>query len=548
MNETKYVIGMDLGTDSARAILLGASGKDKGREISVCTCEYKRWKKGMFCNPSENMFRQHPQDYIEAVENVLLGVIKECPDKESILAISVDTTASTPCLTDENMVPLSMYEEFSDNPDAMFVLWKDHSAEKEASEIESLINETGQKYACHNGNNYSPENFWSKILHLMRKSGKVRDKAVSAIELCDFIPSVLTGCRSAENLKMSHCVASAKCMWDEQWGGYPPAGFLKKLDFRLAEIRENLPQKNYFCSESAGTLCKEWAEKLGLSEKVLVGVGNVDSHSGAIGGGIEYRKMILSFGTSAGFMCVVPNDIMNGRTVEGVFGQADGIILPGHNGFEVGLSCYGDIFAWFRNMLSWTADKFLPENQAEEIKDRILYELNAEASQIKPSIDAPLATDHFNGRRCPFVNSSLSASLSNLRLSSTVAELFYALVESTAFATKAILDNMKENNVEIDSLVAVGGVAQKSPFAMQMIADVTGCNLNVSATKNAGALGAAMHASVVAGIFPDVPTAQRELGAGILKTYVPDRSKSDIFISRYEKYKKTVRFNEENIL
>ncbi len=280
--DQKLVIGMDFGSDSVRAVLVDA--KD-GHEYVNAVCNYPRWMKGLYCDASQDRYRQHARDYVEAMTEVLRQVIAACPDPRTIAAISVDTTASTPCLTDDKMVPLCLKPGYEEDPDAMFVLWKDHTGTKESAEIEALCAQSPVNYACHTGGDYSPENFWSKVLHLLRSSEKLRSDAYSVIELCDFIPAVLTGLSSLGQMRMGHCVAGGKWMWDEAWGGYPPEAFFRKLDPILLPVLRHLPSANYYCSEAFGHLSAEWAAKLGLSTDVLVGVGNVDSHSGAVGAG-----------------------------------------------------------------------------------------------------------------------------------------------------------------------------------------------------------------------------------------------------------------------
>ena len=544
MDSIKYTIGMDLGTDSARAVLFEVTGPHPGREVSVSTCMYPRWSEGLYCDPAEARFRQHPLDYQEAVETVLKAVIEECPDREAIVAIAVDTTGSTPCLTDRNLTPLCLLPGHEDDPDAMFVLWKDHTGEAESQEINSLLARFPVNYADHSGKLYGPENFWSKILHLLRHSPGLREDAFAAIELCDYIPALLTGCRSVEALKMGHSVAQGKWMWSERWGGYPPEDFFDALDPVLVPFLRRLPDRNYPCQEAAGTLCPEWADTLGLSGSVLVGVGNIDSYSGALGAGAAPGRMVLNLGTSACFMSVVPDEVIRGRIVPGVFGQVNGMILPGNDGFETGLSAYGDAFAWFKRLMSWPLERFLPEEERADAMDRMLSVLNEEASRIVPDPDLPLATDHLNGRRTPYLNSSLSASFSGLKLSTTAPELYYALVESTAFATRAIIDHMESHDVPVEELVAVGGVSRKSPFAMQMLSDVTGRRIDVSAAMNAGAAGAAVNGAVIAGLYPDVTSAQEAICPQVLTSYEPDASKAGVFETRYKKYIETVKFNE----
>ncbi len=544
-----YVIGIDFGTDSARAILVDASN---GEEIASRVSVFKRWEKGLYCDSSVDRYRQHPQDYLESLEDVLKGVLSECSDKTEIKSISIDSTGSTPCLTDASLKPLSLYPEFSDNPDAMFVLWKDHTSEKEATRIIDLC-ASGRfpNYISHTGNTYSAECYWCKVAHVLCSSYPLREKAITAIEECDYLTSVLTGCKSVADLKVNHGCSGEKRMWAKEWGGYPPKKFFEAINPLLLPILKNIPQKNHYCGEPAGQLCQEWADKLGLSTNVVVGVGNIDSFSGAVGGGISFKRMVMNMGTSACYIAVVPTDVMGGRLLNGVFGQVDGMIIPGHDGFEVGLSAFGDAFAWLKRLLSWPLKSMLPPQAdsmiMERMVDTILPALTAEAEALSPRLDAPLATDYFNGRRNPVLNTSLTASLTRLKLNTSAPELFYAIVESTAFATKAILDHLSANGVTVEEIVAVGGIPRKSPFTMQLMADVTQKEIAVSSTNNAGALGAAIHAAVAAGLYPDVTSAQKAMCPPVMRYYLPtkDPEQLDVLMRRYKWYLDLTRFTEE---
>jgi L-ribulokinase len=547
--EENYVIGIDFGTDSARAILVDVSD---GREMASCTSYYKRWAKGLYCDTTIDRYRQHPLDYIESLEEVLTGVLSECPDKGKVKAIAIDSTGSSPCLADADLKPLSLYPEFSEDPDAMFVLWKDHTSEKEAARIIDLCT-SGEfpNYICHTGNTYSAECFWCKVAHVLHSSDVLREKAVTVIEECDFIPALLTGCKDVAELKTSRGVSGEKWLWAKEWGGFPPREFFEALDPVLLPMLDHMPDPHYYCEEAAGHLCEEWADKLGLSTDVVIGVGNIDSYSGAVGGGVAYKKMVMNMGTSACYIAVVPTEVMAGRLIDGVFGQVDGMILPGHDGFEVGLSSFGDAFAWLRRLLSWPIEQLLPEDADPGLKkkmtERILPALTAEAEKLPLRLEAPLATDYFNGRRNPVLNTSITASLTRLKIHTSAPELFYAIVESTAFATKAILDHMDSRNVAIDELVAVGGVAQKSPFVMQLMADVVQREISVSATKNAGAMGAAIHAAVASGLYPNVRAAQEAMCPPVISTYRPtsDKTRIDLLMKRYERYLDLVHFTED---
>lgn len=542
--ENICVIGVDFGTDSVRAVLADAL---TGEELAVSVCNYPRWAQGLYCDPARSQFRQHPSDYIESLETVLNDLARRCPDAvRRVRALSVDATSSTPCLVTEACTPLALLPRYAENPDAMFVLWKDHTANRESEEITALCARGEMNYARHSGNHYSSECFWAKALHLLRGDDALRRDAFALLELCDWIPALLTGGRDMKELKLSHCAAGSKQMWAEEWGGYPPQEFFAALDPDLARIARNMNPRNYTCDTVAGTLTGKWASRLGLPEGVVVGVGNIDAHSGAVGAGIGYRTVVLNLGTSACYMAVMPAAKMGGRLIEGIFGQVDDSIVPGMVGFEAGLSAFGDVYAWFKrllcyplcNILSQTGlvDAATRERLIAETCDKVMGALTEAAAALPQRADAPLATDWLNGRRNPYPDPALTGSLTGLTLSASAPELYYAFVEATAFATKAIIDHLEKNGVEIGRLVGIGGISQKSPFVMQMLADVMNREVVVAGCPQACAMGAVVYASVIAGCYASVSEAQETLCRFPATTYSPDAERHVTFLRRYARY------------
>ena len=518
----RYTIGIDYGTDSARAVLVDASC---GRIVASATSNYTRWAEGRWCDPLTQQFRQHPLDYIECLEAVLREVVAACPDPSAICAIGVDTTGSTVAMTDRSGMPLSLKPEFAEDPDAMFVLWKDHTGTVEAEEFTAAGARHEPNYICQSGNHYSSECTWAKVLHILRKNAAVREAAWGFVDECDFVTNLLTGCRDFGEMKWGHCIPGAKQLWNKDWGGYPPEWFFEEIDPLLLPVLRRIPQVNYASSEKAGTLCPEWAEKLGLSTSVVVSVGNCDAHSGAVGAGVRPGVAVLNLGTSACYMAVMPVEEMRGHFIEGLFGQSEGTILAGYMGYETGLSAFGDIFAWFKRL-----------------SGRQLPELAEEASGIALRDDLPLATDFFNGRRAPNPSNIVTGSISGLRITTSAAEIYRALVEAAAFGSKACIDQYLDGGIRIDKMIAVGGIAQKSPFVMQMLCDVLGRPIEVSDCKDACAMGAAVHASVAAGLYGSVLEAEDALCPGACATYNPDPERHAFYLRRYERYQELAQF------
>ncbi len=550
----QYVIGLDFGSDSVRALLANAYS---GEEIAHEVCFYPRWQKMLYSNPAEQQFRHHPLDYIESMTESISKLTKKYKDIASeVVALSMDTTASTPVFVNEHLTPLSLTDKYKEDPDAMFILWKDHTAWKESNEINEALQKSQVNYAREMGNYYTPEGYWAKVLHILRTNQNIRKDAYSCIELCDYLPALLTGCTNMKDIKCGHCIAGVKMMYSVDWNGFPPENFFKDIDPLLIPILKTLPKENYTCDKAAGKLTKEWAKKLGLNEGILIGVGNVDSHSGGVGGGVCYGTLVMSFGTSAGYMTVMPKKEMEGVTIDGVYGQVDSSILPGMIGYECGLSAMGDCYAWLKKLLMWNITSVVGSLNflSAEIKDKIIKEsenlvlmkLTEELEKLKVDEKFPIATDWFNGRRSPKTNNALKATITNLNLSTSSPELFYSLIEATCFATKAIIDHFVKNGVLIKRIIAIGGVAANSPYVMQLMSDTIGMEINVSDCKQAGALGSVIHAAAVAEIYPTVESGQMSMCKKVVKVYKPRKEKKEFLMKRYQMYQELEAFSEKN--
>lgn len=543
MNRT-YVIGVDYGTDSVRALLVDAR---TGEEVAAAVSEYARWSCGKYCDPVQSRFRQHPLDYLEGLEQVLREVAGRCPEPRAVQAIAVDTTGSTPCLVDKRCMPLALKPGFEENPAAMFVLWKDHTAGREADRINALVAAGNYPYTRYTGGCYSSEWLWAKTLHLLAEDSALREAAWAPVELCDWIPAVLTGCRSVGALRRSRCSAGHKAMWAREWGGDPSADFFETLDPQLARFAARLHPETYTCDSAAGTLCGEWAAKTGLSTEVRIGVGNTDAHAGAVGAGIRPRTLVQNIGTSACHMVVMPSEQVGGRIVEGISGQVEGSILPDMVGFEAGMSAFGDIYAWYKRLLCWplreilagtaTVDAATRERLIREVSSGILPYLTAAAEQIDCARLPLTAVDWLNGRRNPHVDHALRGGVVGLSLATSAPEIFFALAEATAFGTKAIVDHFRAGGVEIAEVVAIGGISQKSPFVMQLLADATGMEIRVSDCEQSCALGSAMYAATVAGVYSTVEEAQSAMARPVLRIYTPDADRNRVLKDRYERYR-----------
>ncbi|MEM9259903.1 MAG: ribulokinase [Bacteroidota bacterium] len=540
-----YTLGIDYGSDSVRILIVDAAN---GEEISVGVSYYPRWKRGDYCQPAENQFRQHPLDYTESLVEAVGQALKQAPRgvAKSIVGIAVDTTGSTPVAIDAKGVPLALLPEFTTNPNAMFVLWKDHTAIKEAEEINALCRKWPVDYTKYEGGIYSSEWFWAKLLHVMREDTAVAAAAYSWVEHCDWIPFLLAGGSDLREMKRSRCAAGHKALWHSEWGGLPPEDFLVTLDPLLTGLRDRLFTATYTSDEVAGHLSDEWAGKLGLPVGIPIMVGAFDAHMGAVGGQIEPFYLSKVMGTSTCDMLVVPAEHpAANKLVQGICGQVNGSVIPGMLGLEAGQSAFGDVFAWFARLLSWPLNEILAkdanlspdlrERMISSVREGIIPELSKAAAALPPAGDI-VAVDWFNGRRTPDADQRLKGAIAGLNLGSDAPRVFRALVESVCFGARRIVERFVEGGIPVEGIIGLGGVAKKSPFVMQTMADVLNRPIRIATSEQTCALGAAMFAAVGAGVHEDIPTAVTAMSGGFDAEYEPDAERTAIYDQRYTRY------------
>lgn len=533
--QTNYVIGIDFGSDSVRGLVVDTGN---GATLASAVVDYPRWKQGLYCNPKENRYRQHPLDYIESFERCIRELLSQCDRQviDRIRGLSFDTTASTPVLTDHTGTPLALLPEFAEQPDAMFILWKDHTALAEADEINALSRRWKIDYTRYSGGSYSCEWVWAKMLHALRHTPELQTKACSWVEHCDWMAGLLAGDTRPETLVRSRCVAGHKAMWHESWGGLPSADFFEAVDPLYNLFRGHLYTQTSTADKPAGRLSEAWARRLGLRPGIAIGTGAIDCHFGAVGAGIRPGTLVKVMGTSTCDIAVATYDEIGDKAVRGICGQVDGSVLPGLIGLEAGQAAFGDIYAWFRKVMAWPLKFLGPEGARFEAK--ILDRLTEEAQQLPLTEEDPVALDWHNGRRTPDLNPRLRGAIEGLTLATSAPAIFKALVEATAFGSRAINERFREEGVPIDEIVAIGGITRKSPFVMQTMADIAGMKIRVLDSDQACALGAAMFAAVAAGIYPDIAAAQQAMKPGISDEYLPDPQRQAIYEKLYQRYRR----------
>ncbi len=525
----KYAIGLDYGTNSVRCVIVDTSN---GRELGTSIYEYETGEAGIILDPADhNVARQNPADYLKGVEITVAGAIAEARkaepkfDPKDIIGIGVDTTGSTPLPVDKDGTPLAMLDAFKDNPNAHAWLWKDHTGYAEAAEITKLAEKDHPEYLAKCGGTYSSEWFFSKILHCLRVAPEVFDAAYTWVEHADWLPAVLTGTDAPDKIKRCRCAAGHKAMVNDDWGGYPEAAFLAKLDPKLGKLRETLGDKTYAVDSAAGNLTEEWASKLGLTAGIPVAMGAFDAHLGAVGSGIKEGVLVKIIGTSTCDMVVAPSSTKL-PDIPGICGIVDGSILPGFYGLEAGQSAVGDIFNWFVNYLQ-PGGKEAGSHQS----------LTEKAAKLKPGQSGLLALDWNNGNRTILVDQRLTGLLLGQTLHTRPEEIYRALVEATAFGALTIINRFEEYGVEISEVVNCGGISEKNAMLMQIYADVTGREMKISRSAQTCALGSAIAAAVVGGAYPDFAGAQGAMCGIKETTFKPIPENHEVYRRLYALYR-----------
>lgn len=486
----KYTIGIDYGTLSGRAVLVDISD---GSEIASEVLEYKHGVMDEYlCDTGIKLPRdyalQHPRDYIDVLEHCIPKVIeKSGVHKSDIIGIGVDFTSCTLIPVYKDSTPLCYDKKFSSVPCSYVKLWKDHSSAPEAKLLTDLARSKGMKFVDRYGGNISSEWLIPKVMHILNNAPEVYNAADYFIEAADWIVWQLTGIRCR-----SSCTSGYKALWHSD-EGYPDSAFFTELDPRLSDlISEKLNAPVLSIGTRAGGLTEEMADTLGLNEGIAVAVGNIDGHCTVPAAKVLYPgQMLLILGTSACFMTLDEREL----DVREIAGYVKDGMIPGYYGYEAGQACMGDHFAWYiKNMLP-----FSYKEEAHKLGISAMQYIFDKASVLKPGECGLIALDWWNGNRALEGGAALSGTIVGMNLATKPEDIFRALVEATAYGARVIIDNYRKYGLNINEIHAAGGIAEKNPFVMQLYADILGCDIMVSGSPQAAALGAAIFACVAAG-------------------------------------------------
>lgn len=547
----RLVAGVDYGTDSARVAVWDI---DSQKCIASASSMYSRWSQNMYCVPEKRQFRQHPLDYIEALENCFDALVQKLGREQcnNIKAISFATTGSTPCPIDEKGIPLSLHEEFRDEPDAMFILWKDHSAIEEAIEVNNVFQNAPIDYTRYQGI-YSSEWWWAKILYVARSNPRVIKRTYSWVEQSDWLPNLLIGTDCADNFKRNACAAGHKALYSSTWGGLPDSVVLEELHPHLKDVSLRYSLPPLVAGEKMGVISKEWAERLNVSTSTIVVAGSLDAHAGGVGAYIKHGRLVKVIGTSTVDLFLTSYDEIDDNDLRDICGIAENAVIPGYLSGEAGQAAFGDIFRWFVDQFIWVLNNAVPsicsgksqEELSEYFLDNLLSILESHIQEDGTS--NVTALDWFNGRRYPIINEEATATISGLTLATTPPQLYHALIMGAIMGSKLILDNLLKNGIKVEEVVLVGGIPRKSSLICQMFADILALPVVICSEQEICAKGAAIYASVGADCFGSIEEAQENLCLEEFKRYVPSRDSVAVYQKKYEQYIELASLTDANI-
>jgi L-ribulokinase len=486
----KYVIGVDFGTESGRALLVDVT---TGAEVATAVHPYANGVideklPGTDIRLEPDWALQDPNDYIEVFKNAIPAVLKESGvDPADVIGLGIDFTACTMLPVKADGTPLCFLPEYRSRPHAWVKLWKHHAAQPEANKLNETAQKLGYGFLDRYGGKISSEWFFPKAWQILDEDAEVYNAADRMLEAADWVIWQLTG-----NETRNTCTAGYKAIWSSR-EGFPDNAFLKALDARFEHlVDDKMSRQLSALGSKAGGLTEEAAAWTGLKPGTAVAVANVDAHVAVPAATVtEPGRMVIIMGTSNCHMVLGTEE----RVVAGMCGYVEDGIIPGFYGYEAGQSCVGDHFAWFTENCVPAAY----ERAAEARGVSVHQLLEEKAAGLKPGESGLVALDWWNGNRSVLVDVDLTGLMLGMTLATKPEEMYRALIEATAYGTRLIIETFRANGVAVDEIVATGGLPDRNKLLMQIYADVCGVPLRIPETHQAGALGSAMHGAVAAG-------------------------------------------------
>jgi L-ribulokinase len=515
VNEKQYSIGVDFGTESGRALLLDLTS---GEELAVGVVRYPHGVIDRELPESgerlgHDWALQDPDDWVLVLEDAIEYVIDEASiDPAQVVGIGIDFTSCTVLPVDSEGVPLCKYERFRKRPHAWPKLWKHHAAQRVADRLNEVAMERGEDFLSRYGGRISSEWYFPKLIELWLEDREIYDEAHAFIEATDWIIWWLTG----RQIRQS-CTAGYKAMWSPD-SGLPSREYFEAAYPGFDTPGEKLGHEFVPLGTRAGTLTADAAKAIGVPESVAVAVGNVDSFVSVPGCGVERPGTYVTVvGTSTCDMIVDQREVL----LPGITGVLRDGILPGLYGYEAGQTAVGDMLAWFVDTLA----------------ERSYEELEEAASKLRPGETGLLALDWFNGNRSILGDADLTGAIFGLTLQSSEDEIYRALLESIAFGNRRIMENFIEHGLELSEIVACGGIAERSPLIMQLLADTSGFEVHIPGSGEIPSRGSALFGAVAAGVFPDIASAIEATRPQIARTYRPDPAAKAVYDRVYPLYR-----------
>ena len=527
MQMKKYSMGIDYGTLSGRVLIVDI---ENGQEIASSEYAYPHAVMDDQLPSGKKLdidyALEHPADFIDVLKIAVPDAVKKSGiDASQIIGIGVDFTSCSVMPVKADNTPLCFLEKYKDEPHAYVKLWKHHAAQDEANKITAMAQKMGEKWLDIYGKKTSSEWLFAKLWQILDEAPEIYDDMDCFLEAGDWLTCFLTG-----NLKRSACQAGYKAFWNKGLGGYPSKEFFKALDPRLENVvEEKLKGEVVPLGTCVGGLTKQAAELMGLKEDTPVAVSVIDAHVCVPAVKIASPgKMLAIMGTSTCHMLLAEEE----KPVPGVCGYVEDGILPGFIGYEAGQACAGDHFAWF-------VENCVPESYRVEAKKQgvsIHVYLQQLASKLSAGQSGLLALDWWNGNRSILVDADLTGLMLGMTLTTKPEEMYRALVEATAFGTRMIIENFEKYGVRVDEFYASGGIAEKSPFAMQIYSDVIKKPIRISGSTQSCALGSAIFGAVVGKAHPDIVTAAEKMGKLKDVVFYPDEKSSQVYDKLFAEY------------
>lgn len=526
----KYVIGLDYGTLSARAVLVSV---DCGEVAAESIYPYPHGILNTISGGNEELpvdfALQEIDDYVEAMYETIRTVVKQSGCRaEDVIGIGIDATSSTFLPLTKSGTPLCKTEQFRTNPHAWLKLWKHHGAQEEADRMTELAAGRQEKFLMRCGGKVNAEWMLPKLTEIVLKAPDVYEAADNFMEVSDYLVFLLTG-------EMTRCMCHAgyKLLWNEE-DAYPSEEFLRALHPNLSSLKSKLKGREVQVGECAGRLTEEAAGRLGLREGTAVAASMIDAHVAVPSLGIDGPdKALMILGTSC-CMLLCSEKL---SYIKGISGCVKNAVLPGLYAYEAGQSAVGDLFDWFvKNCVPGSYEK-----EAADKNISIHMLLSEKASRLAPGESGLVALDWWNGNRSCLADARLSGMVLGLTLRTKPEEIYRALLEAAAFGMRAIFEEFEKGGITARELYACGGIVSKNPFMMQIYADVLGKTIFTGSTEQGSAFGAAVYAAVAAGAerggYGSVYRAARAMGKTGDKRYTPIPQNMEIYHRIYREYK-----------